>query len=72
MFPALDISSPSTVRSGSGANSAYAIDGILGDSYFFSDKDKRKWIEITLSEPILIPQVKIFTLSVSINHHLKT
>ena len=51
---------PSAVIGHKGISETYAIDGMI-DGMFRSDKNNYKWIEITLPDFILVPQVKFFS-----------
>ena len=52
---------PSAIIGHKGISERFAIDGMI-DEMFRSDKNNYKWIEITLPDFILVPQVKFFSV----------
>ena len=59
---------PSAIIGHKGLDQTYAIDGMI-DGMFRSDKNNYKWIEITLPDFILVPQVKFFSVGDSTKYY---
>ena len=59
---------PSAVIGHKGISGTFAIDGMI-DGMFRSDKNNYKWIEITLPDFILVPQVKFFSVGDSTKYY---